>query len=77
LYKECLYVEGQHFEFILWSVNCKYFIPNVISQQAYQFIDKIYMHLTASGTLVTVKRRAMNQSIKLRTSPYLYMQLIN
>jgi hypothetical protein len=25
-----LHVEGQHFQHILWSVNCDYFIPNTI-----------------------------------------------
>jgi hypothetical protein len=61
----------------LWSVNCKYFILNIIGQQAYQLIDKIQMHPAARGALVAVKRRAMNRSTKLRMSLYLYMQLIN
>jgi inhibitor of nuclear factor kappa-B kinase subunit alpha len=33
--EECLRVEGQHFQHLLCSVNCNYFIPNVIGQRAY------------------------------------------
>jgi hypothetical protein len=35
LCEEYLRVELQNFEHLLWSVNCNYFIPNVIGQQAY------------------------------------------
>jgi hypothetical protein len=45
--EEYLHVEGQHFQHLLWSVYCNYFIPNVIGQQACWFIGKIRMHLTA------------------------------
>jgi hypothetical protein len=31
----CLRVEGQLFQHLLWFVNCNYFIPNAIGQQAY------------------------------------------
>jgi hypothetical protein len=37
--------QGQHLKHLLF-VNCNYFIPNVVSQQTYWFIDKIHMHLT-------------------------------
>jgi hypothetical protein len=40
--EECLSVEGQHFQHLLWSVNCNYFIPNVISQQAYCLKNVIF-----------------------------------
>jgi hypothetical protein len=46
-YEECLLVEGQHFQHFLWSVNCKYLIPNVIGRQAYWIIGKISMRLAA------------------------------
>jgi hypothetical protein len=45
-----LCVEGWHFQHLLWSVNCNYFIKNVIGHQSGWFIDKICMHLVASGT---------------------------
>jgi hypothetical protein len=59
--KKCLHVEGQHFQHLLWSVNCNYIIPNVIGQYEYWFIGKIRMFLAADGAPVAVKRRAMNQ----------------
>jgi hypothetical protein len=34
-FKRLLCVEGQHFQHLLWSLNCNYFIPNVIGRQAY------------------------------------------
>jgi hypothetical protein len=34
-YEECLLVEGQHIQHLPWSVNCNYFILNIIGQQAY------------------------------------------
>jgi hypothetical protein len=49
-------------------MNCNYFIPNVISQQAYRFIDKIRMHLATVGAPVALQRRAVNRSTKIRTS---------
>jgi hypothetical protein len=39
--EEYVYVDWQHFEHLLCSVNCNYFVPNMISQQAHQFIGKI------------------------------------
>jgi hypothetical protein len=63
---ECIRVEGVHFQHRLWCVNCNYFIPNVIDQQAYWFIGKIRMRLAAGGAPV-----AVNRSTKVRTSPYL------
>jgi hypothetical protein len=53
-------------------VNCNYFIPNIISQQAYWFIGKICIDLTASGALVAVKCSTMNRSTKVQTSLYIY-----
>jgi hypothetical protein len=49
-------------------VNCNYFIPNDICQQAYWIIGKICMRLAAGDAPVTVKRRALNRSTKVRTS---------
>jgi hypothetical protein len=46
--RECLHVEGQHFQHFLRSVKSNYFILNVIS--------KIRMCLVASGALVAVKQ---------------------
>lgn len=40
--KECLHVRRQRFQRLLWSVNCCYFILNIISQDAYWFISKIH-----------------------------------
>jgi hypothetical protein len=65
--EECLRVEGQHFQHLLWSVNCN-FIPNVIGQQAYWFIGNIRIRLAAGSSPVTVKRRAVNRSTKVKTS---------
>jgi hypothetical protein len=61
---------GQHFQHLLWSVNCNYFIPNVTGQQPYWFISKIRMHLTASVAPVTMKCSALNRSTNVRTSLY-------
>jgi hypothetical protein len=33
--EEFLHVDGQHFQRLLLSVNCNYFIPNIIGQQEY------------------------------------------
>jgi hypothetical protein len=52
-----LCVEGQHFQHHLWFVNCNYFIPNVIGQQAYWFIGKIHICLAARSALVTEGQR--------------------
>jgi hypothetical protein len=51
-YERRLRVEGQHFQHLLWSVNCNYFIPNVIGRQACWFIAK----------LVRASQSAENQS---------------
>jgi hypothetical protein len=68
--EECLHVglNGQHFQHLLWSVNCNYFIPNVIGQQAYLFTGKICMRLAAGSAVIAVKRIAVNRSTKLRTA---------
>jgi hypothetical protein len=58
----CLRAEVQHFQHLLWSVNCKYFIPNVIGQQACRFIGKIRMRIAARSAPVAVKRKAVNRS---------------
>jgi hypothetical protein len=50
-----LRVEGQHFQHLLWSVNCNYFIPNVIGCRACWFTAKIGMRLAASGAPVAVE----------------------
>jgi hypothetical protein len=42
--------------------------------QAYCFIGKIHMRLTAGGGPVAVKRRAVNRSTKLRTSLYIHTE---
>jgi hypothetical protein len=62
--EKCLRVEGQHFQHLLWSVNCNYFIPNVICQQAYWITGKIRMRLGANRAPVTVKRRACTGQLK-------------
>jgi hypothetical protein len=54
-YERYLHAEWQHFQHLLWSMNCNYFIPNVTGRQACWFIGKICMRLTASGTLVAMK----------------------
>jgi hypothetical protein len=69
--EECLRVEGQHFQHLLRSVSCNYFIPNVIGQKAYWFIGKIRTRFATGGELVAMKRMAVNQSLKVRTSLYI------
>jgi hypothetical protein len=64
-----LCVEGQHFQHLLRSVNCNYFIPNIIGHQACSFISKIRMRLTVSGTLVTMKQRALELVNKTKILP--------
>jgi hypothetical protein len=46
-----LSVEGQHFQHLLWSMSCNYFIRNVIGRQACWFISKIRKRLVAIGDL--------------------------
>jgi hypothetical protein len=46
--EECLRVEGQHFPQLLLSVNCNYFIPNVIGQR----IDSSAKFICASQPVV-------------------------
>jgi hypothetical protein len=59
---EHLHVEGQNFQHLLWSVNYNYFIPNVIGQKAYFFIDKIFRHLAAGFARVN-KGENLDQSM--------------
>jgi hypothetical protein len=66
LFEECLREEGQHFQYFLWAVNCNYFIPNVIGQQAYWVIGKIRMRPAAGGAPV-----AMNRSTNVKASLYI------
>jgi hypothetical protein len=78
--EECLCVDGQHYQHHLWSMNCKYFIPNVIGLQAYWFIGKIGMYLATSSAPVAVKSRAVNCSTKTRTSLWFrcrYYKILN
>jgi hypothetical protein len=49
-------------------VNCNYFIPKAVGQQAYRSIGNIHMRLTTGGAQVTVKRSIVNLSTKLTTS---------
>jgi hypothetical protein len=53
---------------LLRSMNCKYFIPNVIGQQAYWFIGKIRTRLAVGGAPVAVIRSAVNWSTQVKTS---------
>jgi hypothetical protein len=66
--EECLRVEGQHLQHLMWSVKYNNFIPNVIGQQAHWFIGKIRIRLAAVGAPVPMKRRTVNRSRKVRTS---------
>jgi hypothetical protein len=52
-------------------VNCNYFIPNIIGL----FIGKIHMCLVARGAPVTVKHRALNSSIDLKSSLYVGVEV--
>jgi hypothetical protein len=70
--EECLRVEGQHFQHLLWCVNCNYFISNVIGQQPYWFSGKICMLFAAGCAPVAVKRRAVNWPAKVSTSLYIH-----
>jgi hypothetical protein len=63
-----LHVDGQHFQH-LWSVNCNYFITNVIGYHACWFIGKICTCITASGALVAVKCKAMEPVNKVKILP--------
>jgi hypothetical protein len=64
-HEECILIERQHFQHVLWFVNCNYFIPNVVGQQTYLFINKIRMQFATGNAPVAVSRSA-----KLRTSLY-------
>jgi hypothetical protein len=55
---------GQHFQHRLWSVNCNYFIPNVIGRKVGWVTGKTRMGLAASSAPVAVRRRAVNSSSK-------------
>jgi hypothetical protein len=56
-------------------VNCNYFIPNVIGQQAYWFIGKICIRLVAGSASVAVKRRAINRWRTAITSLYYWTEM--
>jgi hypothetical protein len=68
--EEYLRVEGQHFQH-LGSVNCNYFILNVIGQKTYRFVGKIRMRLAAGGAPIAVKRSALNPSTKVAIPLYI------
>jgi hypothetical protein len=68
--EECLRVQGQHFQHFLLSVNCNYFIPNVIDKQALCIIGEIHNRIAAGVAPVVLKRSAVNRSTKERTSLY-------
>jgi hypothetical protein len=67
--KRYLRAEGQHSEHILLSVNCYYFIPNVIGGQACSFLGKICMRLVASGAPSAVKHRTVESVKKVKILP--------
>jgi hypothetical protein len=67
-WNKCLRVEWQLLQHQLWSVNCNYFIRNVIGQQESWFIGKIRIRLAAGGAPVAVKRRVVNRSTKISCS---------
>jgi hypothetical protein len=66
-----LHVEGRHFKHLLRSVNCNYFIQNVIGRQARSFIDKIRMRLAGGSAQFTAKRRAVEWVNKVKIFPVL------
>jgi hypothetical protein len=51
---------GQHFQRLLRSGNCNYFIPKVIDRPTWRFIGKIRMRLAVSAAPAAVKRRVMD-----------------
>jgi hypothetical protein len=67
--KKYLCVACQHFQHFIWSVNCNYFIPNVIGRQACWFIGKIRVRLAAGGAPVVVKRRSVESINKVKNPP--------
>jgi hypothetical protein len=68
--EEYLHVERQHFQHLLWSVRCNYFIPKVIGRQACWFIGKIRMRLATIGALVAVE--PVNK-VKIPPCIYIYI----
>jgi hypothetical protein len=68
-----LRVEGQHFQYLLWWVNCGYFIPNIIGREACWFICKIRMRLAAGGEPVVVKRKAVELVNKVKIVPVYFI----
>jgi hypothetical protein len=66
-HEECLRVEEQHFQHLLWSVNCNFFIPNIIRQQVHWFISKIHICLAAGSALAAMNHSTMNRSTKVST----------
>jgi hypothetical protein len=70
--EECLCIEGQHFQHLLWSVNCNYFISNVIGQEAYWFIGKIHMRLAAGGAPVNKSKNLPVVPPSSVMEPYIY-----
>jgi hypothetical protein len=63
--EECLRVQ-----YLLWSANCNYSIPNVTAQRVCWSISKIRMCLATGGAPVAVKSRVVNRPTKVRISLY-------
>jgi hypothetical protein len=62
--KECLRVEGQHFQHLLSSVNKGKNFPSFQTLSAIRHTDSL-----ASGALATMKRRAMEPANKAKILP--------
>jgi hypothetical protein len=65
--EKCLHVERQHFQHLLLSVTCSYFVPTVIGHQTCGFSDKICICLASGNVPVALKHSTMNPSIEVRT----------
>jgi hypothetical protein len=66
LCEECLHVERQHFQHLLWSVNKGKNFPSFEMLSACWVIGKIRMRFAASGKTTAVKRRAVEPVNKVK-----------
>jgi hypothetical protein len=67
--KECPCTGGQNFRCLLWSVNCNYFILNIINYETCWLNSKIHISLAASSIPVAVKRKDMEPVYKVKILP--------
>jgi hypothetical protein len=74
--EECLRVEGQHFQHLLWYVNKNKNFPSFQMLLTCWVINKIHVSLAASDVPIAVKCRAMNAWTSLKSSLYYCFSLL-